>query len=67
MIAMEVADENMVDALHPDPVPPQLQLGTFRTIDQEKPIVVIKKLSCRESFYGRNGRIASKYDNLKYH
>ena len=64
---MQVADENLIDPLHPYPVPSQLQLGTLGTIDQEKPLVMVQHLGSGASFDGWNCRIAAKYDNLKNH
>ena len=67
MVTVQMTDENLIDALHPDPVPSQLQLGALGAIDQEKPLVMVQHLGSGISFDGRNCRIAAKYDNLKDH
>jgi hypothetical protein len=41
MVAMQMADENMVYALQPDVILAKLELGSFSTIDQEKPFIMI--------------------------
>jgi hypothetical protein len=57
----------MVDPLHPYPVPPQLQLGSFRAVNEKKPLVLVQYLGRGVPLNGRNSRIAAKYDNLKDH
>jgi hypothetical protein len=67
MVAVQVADKNVVDALHPDPVAPELDLGALGAVDKEEPLVVVHHLCCRAATDGGNGRVAAEDDNLENH
>jgi hypothetical protein len=42
MIAVQVRNEDVVDACRTEPEPPELDLRTFPAIDQKKPLIHIQ-------------------------
>jgi hypothetical protein len=45
MISMKMAYENVIDFSEPDPVPPELDLCAFTTINQKKPLIYVEHMS----------------------
>jgi hypothetical protein len=64
---MQVAYENMIDALYPDLAAAQLQLGSFGAINKEKPLVMVYQVRCRIALERWNCRITAEYGYIKYH
>jgi hypothetical protein len=66
MITMQMADEDVHDLTHPDPVPFQVHLGSFTAIDQKQTVAVIYHLGRQISRAGRKGGTAPQYRYFKF-
>lgn len=67
MVAVQVRNKNMVDALEFYFVFSQLHLCAFTAVDQEKPVVAVKHLGAGITFIGRSGRTAAQNGQFKFH
>ena len=62
-----MADENVVDPLHFDLAPAQLQLSSFGAINQEEPLIMVYQVRCWIALKRRYRWITAKYGYIKYH
>ena len=67
MVAVQVADEDVVDAAKFNAVAPELHLCSLAAVDQEKPLIYVEYMSGQVSFRGWQSRAASQYGQFKSH
>lgn len=67
MIAMQMADEDVVDPLHFYLAAPELKLRSFGAIDQKQAFIMVDQLRCGISLERWNSRITAEYGYVEYH
>lgn len=60
MVAMQMADENVLDTTSSDFVPAQLHLSALSTVDQEKLVIPMQHLGRWMAVEGGNGRVVAQ-------
>jgi len=67
MVAVQVRNKNMVDALKFYFVFPQLHLRAFTAVDQKKAVVAVEHLCAGIAVIGRSGCVAAQYRQFPIH
>jgi hypothetical protein len=67
MVAVQVADENVVDPVELDAITVQLDQRSFPAIHQKKPLMDVDHLSGRMSLVNRGSGTATENGKLETH
>jgi hypothetical protein len=67
MIAMQMADKDVIDLTKAYIVFPELHLGAFAAVAEKQAVLMVDKLGCWMPAWNWCGRIAAKYGYRKVH
>ena len=66
VVAVQVADENVVESLHLQVLTGKAKLGRFATINHKQIVANVKHLACGHVAHRCGGRAATKYVKFKF-